>query len=256
MTIKLGEIKNAVPLFNKLMKMDLEPIFSFLISRFVKEVEPDCNKAEEIRKKMIKEFGDENKETKEIVIVDPEKQEIFTEKFSQILDEEIEIQTKPIPMTKVDKEFRISPDALFSIRFMFDFSTISKESKKITRQEVLNFFPQIRFRSLEMPFMIAAKVCVITQQLQEISLDINNERIKLIKKFGKKTKDGKGIVDKEGISWEIGDQEIMKKFTEEFDKYISQKIDVDIPLISFESMAGIKIKPSEMIPLYYIFKEE
>jgi hypothetical protein len=68
----------------------------------------------------------------------------------------------------------------------------------------------------------------------------------LVLKYGKQEGDVRWTVDAENLD----------KFNEEIQKVLSQKVTIEVPLISMELLGDGPLSPMELAPLWFLFEEE
>ncbi len=91
MKISLKEIVNSTEQIKALLEVKLPVKISYKLSRLANKINPILETFNENRNKLIKEFGEEDPETKNYSVKDPEKLEQFTKKLLELLDVEEEI---------------------------------------------------------------------------------------------------------------------------------------------------------------------
>lgn len=81
------------------------------------------------------------------------------------------------------------------------------------------------------------------KKLQKELEAINEQRVKLVKKYGEKQKDGNYKVKK------------MEPFMKEFNKFLETEIEIELQTIPFEYLKDAKLSPADFMTLDFLIKE-
>jgi hypothetical protein len=125
MKIKLSEIVNACTApeggqsqFNTLLAKDLPIKISYRLKRLADALNPILKTYDEKRNELIKEYGDEyetEKGEKAIKVSDPKKLKLFSEKFTELVSTEEEINFDRIKISELNINISAKdlPDFIF-----------------------------------------------------------------------------------------------------------------------------------------------
>lgn len=111
---------------------------------------------------------------------------------------------------------------------------------------ILDGADQTDYKNWELPIGFSLQLARIMDKLTKERMILEQERMKLLKKYSELDENGEIMVD------EIGNAKVkdMKSFQEDYSEMLSEEIDLDIkPIkINFETLEakGISLKPSQI----------
>jgi len=119
---------------------------------------------------------------------------------------------------------------------------------KLTLKEIYNSQgPLQKIISFEMDTKGKYWVAKHAKKLFSEIKTIDDRRIEILKKYGKKNKNGFEI--------QASDTENMKKFTDEFGALLEEEIEVNIQKIKFEYFEPLKISPAVLMGIDFLIEE-
>ena len=101
MTFKLFELRNMAPSLRHLADQALPLKISYRLSKFIKKVTEELSSIEQQRIKLVNQFGEKDEE-KGITTVSPEKEPEFQKIFTDLLNENVEIDIDPIKISDIE----------------------------------------------------------------------------------------------------------------------------------------------------------
>jgi len=87
----------------------------------------------------------------------------------------------------------------------------------------------------------------VAKQAKKIFSEIENideRRVELMQKYGKKDKKGTSIPEDK-----------LEKFNDEFNKLLDEEIDLDIDKVKYEYIEKLELKPATIVDLFYLINE-
>ena len=97
MKITLAEVKSLETSLSKIFDKDIHIKIAYRLSSLLKVLSDEINSLEENRVKLVKKYGEEDKESGQLA-VPTEKAEEFYKEFNELLQLEIDIDFEPIPL--------------------------------------------------------------------------------------------------------------------------------------------------------------
>lgn len=129
MKLKLKQIWECGEAISGLLKKELSNIkASYWIGRNAKRIESEFKVLNEKRITLVKQFGTENKKTKNYDIPD-DKLEEFNTKFKELLNIEVEVDIKTVLIDDI-KDAKISPRDISVLDFMLVLDREAEKAKK------------------------------------------------------------------------------------------------------------------------------
>jgi hypothetical protein len=98
MKITLAEIKSLEASLSKLFDKEVNIKVAYRLSSLLKRLSEEMTTLEENRVTLIKKYGEEDAKTKQLTVT-PAKTQDFYKEFSELMQLEIEIDFKPIPLS-------------------------------------------------------------------------------------------------------------------------------------------------------------
>ena len=100
MRFTLAEVWVLNSTLSKLFNKDLNIKIAYRLSKLLKKFNDEMKIVEEQRSELVKKYGKENAETKQIE-VSAENQQSFMQEFNTLMQEEIEVDFEPIELSKL-----------------------------------------------------------------------------------------------------------------------------------------------------------
>lgn len=122
--VLLSDIVNATETFNKIMQQSFKGSLAFKIARLARELEKEMKTFNDERQKIIQKYGekDDNGELKinddGNVKFEAGKLNEINEEFNALLNNELEINAEPLPISKID-DFNLTPQEMLNIEKFF-----------------------------------------------------------------------------------------------------------------------------------------
>jgi len=117
MKVKIQDILAAAPTIQKLNGISLPAKVSYNIARNLKKIQHELEPFEKARVELVRKYGNDDGEGK--LVVKEESMEEFYKEMGGLLEEEIEVDIRPISIDGLNK-IELSPGELQLIDFMFD----------------------------------------------------------------------------------------------------------------------------------------
>lgn len=116
MKIKLNELTNKVEALNYLVEQPIPVLASFKLSKMARLINEELTDYEKVRIDLIKKYGTTNEETGQTSIA-PGSEEMtkFLEELKPILEEEVELNLEPIPVSDLGEDFKIGTKHLLPL---------------------------------------------------------------------------------------------------------------------------------------------
>lgn len=123
--VKLLDIVNSREALSTLMNEKLPMVVSYKLAKIFKIVAPELDLLEQQRQKMIRELGEPLSEDEENGAwkVKKENEKEFQKQFEELLQEEVELDFDPVPVSifdALDDKVSIAPMELAKIAFIFE----------------------------------------------------------------------------------------------------------------------------------------
>ncbi len=109
MKVKAQTLVQAVPLLQKLDFMDMKLSTAHKLRKILKEAQEAISDFEQRRIALAQEHGELNEEKTKYEFKTDEMQEQFQNKLQALLDEDLELDIKPIPIELVDDHINVAP---------------------------------------------------------------------------------------------------------------------------------------------------
>lgn len=109
--------------------------------------------------------------------------------------------------------------------------------------------PLIKLVKLELPIKTSYKLSKILKKVGQELADLEEERVKLVKKYGDQ--------DDESQSIQVKDSEKYEEFAREFGELLQEEITLDFDPISIDALGDeATFSPAELAALEMLFKDE
>jgi len=115
---KMYEIKNMKDPLSKLIDKEIPVNTAFRLNKLVKSIDEYLTEIEEYRVKLINQFGEKNEEKNQIE-VPPKKMKDFSQQMNELLNEEVEIDFKPININMFGDNLMLSTKDLMVLEKLF-----------------------------------------------------------------------------------------------------------------------------------------
>jgi len=100
---------------------------------------------------------------------------------------------------------------------------------------------------------LAFKIARLARELDTEMKTFNEERQKIIQKYGKKDENGELIIDENGnISF---DKTNLNEINQEFNSLLETELEINADKLPMDSMDNFEITPQEMLGIEVFFKE-
>ena len=120
MKIKLGDIVKAQNSYEELMRTKMPPKAAYWLMKAGRVIDREIETFMKTRDRLIKEIGTHDEE-KDTYTVPPEKQAEFTEQMDELLEQELDVNIKPLTQEIVEQGIdKISPRVMTDLWFIFD----------------------------------------------------------------------------------------------------------------------------------------
>jgi len=101
MKIKLSEILNSKDSIGKLLERELPIRISFRLTKLIKELDPELQIIEKHRIKLVEKYGKKNEENGNTEVSGDSVAD-FSKEFNTLLEEELDIDYEPIPISSLE----------------------------------------------------------------------------------------------------------------------------------------------------------
>ena len=118
MQITLEQLSAALPSLKKLAQLDLPVKSAFRISRFLKQTENDTKTLNDIRIKLLEEYGEPTGETGQYK-VSPDNIDAFKSELAELQSEKAEVDFTPLSLDDLG-DINLSAQDLMVIDFLFE----------------------------------------------------------------------------------------------------------------------------------------
>jgi hypothetical protein len=109
--------------------------------------------------------------------------------------------------------------------------------------------PLIKLVKLELPIKTSYKLSKILKKIGQELADLEEERVKLVKKYGDQ--------DDEAQSIQVKDPEKYEEFAKEFGELLQEEITLEIDPIPINMLGdSVTFSPAELAALEMLFKDE
>jgi hypothetical protein len=109
--------------------------------------------------------------------------------------------------------------------------------------------PLIKLVKLELPIKTSYKLSKILKKIGQELADLEEERVKLVKKYGDQ--------DDEAQSIQVKDPEKYEEFAKEFGELLQEEITLEIDPIPIDMLGdAVTFSPAELAALEMLFKDE
>jgi hypothetical protein len=105
--ITLGEIKLAEPALFKLVEKDLKVSLAFKLGKLVRLLNQELQAIEEARRKLVKKYGAEDPETKNVT-VNPDQMMEFNKEWIELMGTEIDFKFDLISLSDLDDSIELT----------------------------------------------------------------------------------------------------------------------------------------------------
>jgi len=119
MKLKMFEIRNMKEPLEKLIGREIPVKVAFRLNNLVKQFDVYLTEIEEYRVKLINTYGKKDEEKGEIV-VPPKKMKDFMKEMNELLNEEVEIDIKPINVNMFGDDLMLSTKDLMILEKIFE----------------------------------------------------------------------------------------------------------------------------------------
>ena len=103
----------------------------------------------------------------------------------------------------------------------------------------------VKIMQKELPIKVSYRISKIINLFRKESSEIEDARVKLVKKYGKEDKEGNIKIA----------EEKQDEFRNEFAEFLQEEIEINLEPISIEDIGDITISPLDMANMEKIFKE-
>ncbi len=104
MKLKLSQLVNSSQAFSRLMSQPMRAVKSFALSKVARQIEPDLKAYDEQRIKLLKEYGKLRDESGQQYEFDtPRQAQEFVAELNALLEQDVELDVKPILLADLDK---------------------------------------------------------------------------------------------------------------------------------------------------------
>lgn len=117
MQVMLSEIQKAQGALSRLVNMSIPIKIAFKVSRLAKEVTEVWSLAEEQRKKLVEKLGEKDEQNG--FTVKSENVQDFQKEYVMLLEEEVELQWKPISFNDLGEDLKITAVDVLSLEPFF-----------------------------------------------------------------------------------------------------------------------------------------
>ncbi len=97
MKITLAEVKSLESSLSKIFNKDVNIKLAYRLGKLLKRLSEEMKMLEENRIKLVKKYGEEDEETKQLS-VPPEKTQEFYNEFNELMQIEIDVDFEPVPL--------------------------------------------------------------------------------------------------------------------------------------------------------------
>jgi len=108
MKFKLGILRVLDVSLKSLVKKEMPAAVSYQLAKFIKKMSEELIIVEEQRIKLVKKYSVAEDDTEQSTMVAPEHQEQFMKEFSDLLEQEVEIDFEPVKLSSLG-DIVISP---------------------------------------------------------------------------------------------------------------------------------------------------
>lgn len=225
---------------------------SHALARNLRIIESECELIDQSKNKIIEKYSESNN------IIPPKNMSDYMQELGNLLTTKIDISLMTLNFSIFKYIKKLSPLDISSLRFLIvDFDENLFENRKVSCafgqiKGSKIFFDNIVFQDFD--FETSLKFYQIISETDQYHVVIEQHRINLIDSIlGElpKLDEQTSEEDKQLIS------EKRLQFNDEFTKYLSQEIKINIPLISFSEFEklGVPITPIEFFNLDYIIEQ-
>jgi len=122
MKVKLTDVQNAKECMNKLANMDLPISTSYKLSKLIKKLNKEYDDIEEFRVQLIKKYGQEDNEQKNIR-VNPDSEEFlsFLKEYNEFMETEVDIDIDKLEIKTEELDIKIKSVELLGMEQFVDF---------------------------------------------------------------------------------------------------------------------------------------
>lgn len=104
----LGELKSIEESLKKLIELPLPIKISYSLSKVLNNISKELILLEEQRMNLVRKYGETNPETNEIKVSN-DNMNSFIQEFNELLQEELELQIKPISIDSLGDDLKLTP---------------------------------------------------------------------------------------------------------------------------------------------------
>ena len=134
MKIALKHVFFGQPVVQKLVNHAMPIKVAFQFSKLLKKLTEEYQHIEEQRTNLIKKHGKEVEQGK--FQVKDENVEQFTSEMAELLEEETELDIKPVDMSLVPDDVKLTPQELLSIEYIFEQSEEPQKPEETEELEI------------------------------------------------------------------------------------------------------------------------